>query len=65
MVDHNMDVHRRVFKGAKKEPSKEFQLRKASRLLTPKKYKCEKCGFPTNSEKLMQQGPDSIEKLWL
>ena len=65
MADHNMDVHQKVFREAKKESGKEPRLRKTSRFLLPKKYKCDKCGFATNSKKLMQQGSNSIEKLWL
>ena len=55
MVDHNMDVHQKVFRGAKKESGKKYGLRRKRR--NTSLLKCDKGDFTTYSEKLMQQGP--------
>ena len=68
MVDHNMDVHQKVFKGAKKESRKKSRLtfnfvRKRNYSSSPPKFKCDKGDFATNSEILFQQHTEKEHKL--
>ena len=67
MVDHNMDVHQKVFKEAKKETkrqsllAKRQQRRRAS--TQPKLFKCEKGDFATNSEQHFREHEKRVHEL--